>query len=399
LLRNERIAYVLEMNPESLVSSINGFVEAAGRGAGDVIPLLFNPRVEERFIGDAVALGVSFNALVAAAGKGAANAVTLLKAERVLTVFLNKPEFVTSVFSSIAEASGEYAGAAFGFLANPRITDMLGRETGSMVRRINTISVSCSDSAPIVFRFLARERIAEHFEEDPEGMTEFFSTIGKATAGGKDSAFELFDYLKFVQGFESAPAEAMENLKKIVDSAGQCAGDLFALLSKDRFAQAITERVSGGHLATCLVNLVNRSGKDTPMVLRLFENDEFAKRFIADPYKEEQIVNHLRSFAGNALPIGLEVLNAPEIAPVFADDPSVLVTTRFRGYVNNATAMPGITALDAMAAILRDRRVKELFIDYVRQEFQGGGEPDMLENQLLPALRAYMEKKKKSMIG
>ena len=393
MLRSQRIAYMLEMNPEGFINSIKGFVEAAGKAAGEVIPLLFNPRVEERFISDAVALGVSFSALVAAAGKGAANAVTLLKAEQMLTVFLNKPELVTSVFSSIAEASGEHADAAFGFLANPRITGMLGQNTGSMVRRINTISVSCGDSAPIVFRFLARERVAEHFEEDPEGMTEFFSTIGKATAGGKDSAFELFDYLKFVQGFESAPAEAMENLKKIVDSAGQYTGNLFTLLSKDRLSQAITERVSGGHLATCLVSLVSRSGKDTPMVLRLFENDEFTKRFVADPYKEEQIVNHLRSFVGHDLVKGLEVLNDPEIAPVFAEDPSVLVTTRFRSYVDTATAIPGITSLDAIEAVLQDKRVKGFFLDHVRQEFQGEGH-DVLKNKLLPALKEYLEEKK-----
>ena len=393
LLRSQRVAYMLEMNPESFISSLRDFVDAAGKAAGEAIPVLFDPRVEERLIGDAVALGRSFNALVAATGKGAAKAITLLKAEQMLTVFLNKPELLTRVFSSMAEASGEHADAAFGFLANPRITDMLGRETGNMVRRINAISASCGDSAPIVFRFLGREKVAEYFEQDPERITDFFSTVGKATGEGRDAAFELFDYLKFVQGFEQWPTEVMENLKKIANSAGSYAGDLFKLLSKERFAQAITELVSGGHLATCLVNLVNRSGRDTPMVLRLFENDEFAKRFIADPYKEEQIFNHLRSFACNTLPTGLEVLNDPEIAPVFAADPSVLVTTRFRGYVNSATAIPGVTAYDAMEAILKDRKVKELFIRHVGQEFEGEGH-DVLENELLPALRAYAEEKK-----
>ena len=88
-------------------------------------------------------------------------------------------------------------------------------------------------------------------------------------------------------------------------------------------------------------------------------------------------------------------LDYPDVASVFAEDPSVLVTTRFRAYINNATAIQGISALDAMEAILRDKIVKELFIDYVRQEFQGGGDPSFLANRLLPALRSYLEKKKK----
>jgi hypothetical protein len=65
---------------------------------------------------------------------------------------------------------------------------------------------------------------------------------------------------------------------------------------------------------------------------------------------------------------------------------------RFRNYVNNATAIPDITAYDAMDAILKDRKVKELFIDYVRQEFSEGRNPRMLENELLPTLRAYMKR-------
>ena len=124
------------------------------------------------------------------------------------------------------------------------------------------------------------------------------------------------------------------------------------------------------------------------MVLQLFENDEFTRRFISDPYKEEQIVNHLRSFVGKDLAKGLEVLNDSEIAPVFAEDPSVLVTTRFRSFVNNATAIPGVSVFDAMEAILKDRTLKELFISHVRGEFEGGH--DVLENELLPALRAYL---------
>jgi hypothetical protein len=74
---------------------------------------------------------------------------------------------------------------------------------------------------------------------------------------------------------------------------------------------------------------------------------------------------------------------------VFAADPSVLVTTRFRSYVNNATAIPDVSAFDAMEAILKDGTLKELFISHVRQEFEGEGH-DVLENELLPALRAYI---------
>ncbi len=63
LLRNQRIAYMLEMNPESLIISINAFVDTAGKGAEAAIPLLFDERVEDRFVDDAVALGESFNSL------------------------------------------------------------------------------------------------------------------------------------------------------------------------------------------------------------------------------------------------------------------------------------------------------------------------------------------------
>jgi hypothetical protein len=313
-----------------------------------------------------------------------------------LNMFLESPGRVISLFSSIAKASGNYADAAFGFLANPRMAAMLEKDPDGMMRRLGAISVSSGDSAPIVLGFLGREGVATRFEQDPGKMADFFSMIGKTVAEGKKGTFAMFANPKFAEGFEEWPEQAMENLKKIADSAGPYAGDIFTLLSKDRFAQAITELVSGAHLATCLVNLVNSSGKDTPMVTRLFESDEFTKHFINDPYREEQIVEHLRSFAGHDFAKGLEVLNDPEIAPVFAEDPSVLVTTRFREYVDNATAIPGISAMDAMEAILKDKKVKELFIDYVRQELHGGGEPGMLENKLLPAFRAYMEKKKKS---
>jgi len=44
---------------------------------------------------------------------------------------------------------------------------------------------------------------------------------------------------------------------------------------------------------------------------------------------------------------------------------------------------------------LEDKLVKVLFVNYVRQEFHGGAEPHMLENELLPALRMYLEKKTK----
>jgi len=394
ILRSQRIAYMLEMNPEGFISFLRGFVEAAGKAVGEAIPLLFDSRVEERFVSDSVALGRSFNSLIAAAGKGASKAIALLGRSQMLSAFLEDPNRVIGVFSAVADASGDHADAAFGFLANPRITNMLGQRTGGMVRWTSIISASCGDSAPIVFRFLTRERVAEYFEQDPERITDFFSTIGKATDGGKSAAFELFDYLKFVQGFEKWPTEVMENLEKIANSAGPYASNLFRLLSKDRLTQAITELVSGAHLATCLVNLVNRSGRDTPMVLQLFDNDEFTKRFISDPYKQEQIINHLRSFVDKDLAKGLEVLNDREIASVFAADPSVLVTTRFRSYVNNANAKFGVSPFDAMEAILINGTLKELFIRHVGQEFEGEGH-DVLENELLPALRAYMEEEKK----
>ncbi len=394
LLRKPKIAYMLEVNPESFIISLNAFVDVAGKAAELVIPLVFDERVEERFIGDSVALGESFNQLVNAAGKGAVEAVDLLKRGRMLHVFLEKPELVIDVFSSISRVNGEYAYAAFGFLANPRIADMLGEDTGGLLRRVDAILASSGDSAPLVFGFLGREKVAEHFEQDPDGMTDFFTAIGKATDGGKDAALVMLSNPRFVQGFESWPKETMENLKTIADSSGPYAADVLKLLSKDRFAQAITELVCGRHLATCLVNLVESSGKETPMVLRLFESDKFAEQFISDPYREVQIVSHLRSFAGKDFTTGIEILNDPEIASVFSEDPSVLVTTRFRAYVNNATAILGATVFDSMEAILEDNRVKELFTDYVRQEFHGG-EPGKLEKELLPALRMYMEKKKK----
>jgi hypothetical protein len=394
LLRRQRIAYLLEMNPESLVSSINGFVKAAGKAAGAAVPLIFDGRVEERFVDDAVALGKSFNSLIEAAGQGASRAISLLSTGGMLNKFLENPGRIINLFSSIAKASGNHADAAFGLLANPRMTAMLDKDPEAIVQRLSAISASSGDSAPIIFAFLGKEGVAARFQQDPDKMADFINMIGKTTDGGKKDAFAMFANPKFAQGFESWPEQAMENLEKIADSAGPYAGDIFTLLSKDRFAQAITELVTGEHLATCLVNLVNNSGKDTPMVMRLFESDEFTKHFINDPYREVQIVEHLRSFAGHDLAKGLEVLSDPEIAPVFAPDPSVLVTTRFRAYVNSATAIPGISAMDAMDAILKDEKVKEFFNDYVRQELHGGGEPGMLENKLLPAFRAYIEKKK-----
>ena len=391
LLRNQRIAYMLEMNPESLIISMNAFVDTAGKGAEAAIPLIFDERVEDRFVNDAVALGESFNSLVTAAGEGASKAIASLGKGGMLDRFLENPEPVINVFSSIARVSGGYADAAFGFLANSRVAVMFENDTDGMVHRLSALAASCGDSAPVVFGFLGKEKVAELFEQNPDGMVEFFAAIGTAARGKKD-ALGMFANSKFIQGFEEWPEETMENLRDIANSAGPYAGDIFALFSKDRLAQTITELVSGKHLAKCLTDLVNGSGKDTPMVLRLFESDEFAKQFINDPYKEEQIVSHLRSFTGNDLALGLEVLNDPEIAPVFSDDPSVLVTTRFRAYVNEATAIPGISVFHSLVAILEDRKVKGLFIDYVRQEFHGGGDPHMLENDLLPALRAHMDR-------
>ncbi len=299
------------------------------------------------------------------------------------------------MFSSIARANGEHASAVFNLLANPHMAAMLEKNPVGILQRLSALSALFGDSAPIIFEFMGKEKIAARYEQDPNGMFDFFKTIRKTTTGEEKGTFDMFANPKFIQGFEEWPENAMENLKTIGDSVGPYAGNIFRLFSKDRMAQTITELVNGKHLATCLTNLVNSSGKDAPMVLRLFESDEFTKQFINDPYKEVQIVSHLRSFAGKDFVKGLEVLNDPEIAPVFAEDPSVLVTTRFRYYVDNATAIPGISALDAIESVLEDKKVKELFIDYVRQEFHGGGQTGMLENELLPAFRAYMEEKKR----
>ncbi len=393
LLRKQRIAYVLEMNPEHVINSFKGFIEAVGKNGEIAIPLIFNERVEERFIRDAATLGKSFNELITCAGKGASKVISLLSMKDMLDMFLDNSEKVTSLFSSITRATGEHADAAFDFLSNPTIARMLRETPDAIVKSLGSIVTSSGDSAPMVFGFLGKEKLAAHFEQNPVEMIDFFSMIGKAAEGGKKDAFTMFANPKFIQGFESWPEQTMENLKKIDDSAGSYAGDIFMLFSKERFAQAITELVTGEHLATCLASLANNSGKDTPTVLQLFESDEFTKLFINDPYKEMQIVNHLRSFAGNDFAKGLEVLNDPEIAPAFAEDPSVLVTTRFRYYVNTATAMSGVRTLDAMDAILKDRKVKELFIEYVRQEFHGGGKIGMLENELIPAFRTYLERK------
>jgi len=393
LLNREKIAYMLEMNPEKLISSINGFIEAAGKGTGAAIPLIFDERVEEQFVNDAAALGKSFNSLFIAAGEGASKAFSLLSKVGVLSMFLENPERVISLFSFIAKASGEYTDAAFDLLANPHMNAMLVSDPDGMVQRLSAISASSGDSAPIIFGFLGKEGVAARFEQDPDSMVDLISMIGKTATGSKKGAFAMFANQKFVQGFAEWPEVAIENLKKIADSTGLYTEDIITLLSKDRFAQAITELVNGEHLVTCLANLVNSSGKDTPMVLQLFESDEFTKQFINDPYREEQIVSHLRSFTGNYLITGLEVLNDSEIAPVFAEDPSVLVTTRFRAYMDNATAIPNINSLDAMKAILKDRKIKELFIDYIRQEFHEEGDPHILENKLLPALKAYMKKR------
>ena len=391
LLRRQKIAYVLEMNPESLINSIKVFVDAAAKSAEAVIPLVFNEQVEQRFIQDAGRLGKSFNQLMTAAGSGGSKAISLLGGESMLEKFLGNPEQVIGLFSKIAEATGEHADAAFQLLANPKMMAMLEKNSDNMVQTLGVIASLYGDSTPSMFRFLGKEGLVGLFEQDPAKMVDFLIAIGKAAHGGTESTFAMFSNPKFIQGFALSPEQTMENLRKITDSAGPYAKDVFTLVAKDRFAQAITELVTGQHLATCLVSLVNSSGKDTPKVLKLFESDEFAKLFINDPYKEVQIVNHLRSFAGDDFAKGLEVLNDPEIAPVFAEDPSVLVTTRFRYYVNMATETPGVSAFYAMDAILKDKKVRDLFIDYVRQEFHGGGETGMLENKLIPAFRTYMK--------
>ena len=392
LLRKPKVAYALEMNPESLIDSFRRFIEAAGKSAEEAFPLIFNERVEERFIKDAAALGKMFNELVTSAGSGATKAIPLLRRERILNAFLNDPEKIIGLFSAISKATGEHADSAFDLLANPRIGEMFEENPDAMVQALGSIAASSGESTPIVFSFLGKEKQAEWFEQDPAKVAGFFGMIGRA-AGGRKDVFAMFANPKFVQGFGSWPEQTIENLKKIDDSAGPYAGDIFTLFSKDRFAEAITELVTGEHLATCLANLANNSGKDTPMVLQLFKSDEFAKLFINDPYKEVQITNHLRDFAGRDFAVGLDVLIDPEIAPVFAEDPTVLVNTRFRYYVNAATAIEGINASDAMEAILTDKKVKEIFIDYVRQEFHGEGKIGMLENELIPALRTYMEKR------
>ncbi len=391
LLNNQRIAYMLEMNPQSLIISLNAFVDTAGEGAEWAIPLLFDESVLDKFIEDAAELGTSLNSLIKAAGEGAPKAIALLRSGRILQKFLEDPGVVTSVFSDITEASRGYAKEAFDFLTNPKMAAMLEADPIVMVGRLKTLSTSCGPSTPVVFGFLSRERMATRFEQDPDNIVDFFKDLGETAADGKEGTFDVFANAKFAKGFEEWPEEAMENLKTIANSAGPYAGDILKLLSRDQFAEAITELVSGKHLAICLSNLANRSGIDTPKVLQLFQSDEFTKQFINDPYKQEQIVNNLRSFTDNNLTKGLEILNDPEIAPVFSEDPSILVTTRFRTYVNNATAIPGITALDAMNAILNDKKVKKLFIDYVRQEFHGEGDPNLLNNQLLPALSAYLK--------
>ena len=388
LLNTQRIAYMLEMNPQNIVIALNAFVDTAGEGAEATIPLLFDERVQDRFFEDAAVLGTSFNSLVKAAGEGTSKAITLLRRGGMLPKFLENPEAVVHVFSSVTEASGDYVNAAFDFLASPHIADMLEKDPGSMIQILSALVASYGESTPVVFGFLAQERMAARFERNPDGIVDFFSMMGKAASEGKKGVFDMFVNAKFVKGFEEWPEETIENLREIADSAGPYAADIFMLFSKDKLAKAITELVSGKHLAICLANLVNNSGKDAPMVLRLFENDEFTQRFIADPYREEQIVNHLRSFVGSDLTKSLQVLNDPEIQAVFSEDPSVLVTTRFRAYINNSTAAAGISAFDAVEAILKDAKVKKLFIDYVRQEFHGG-DSRILESELLPALVAY----------
>ncbi len=388
LLNTKRIAYMLEMNPQSLIVSLNAFVDTAGEGAEATIPLLFDERVQDKFFLDAVELGASFNYLVKAAGDGASRAITLLRCGGLLPKFLESPEAVIHVFSSITEKSGDHVNAAFDFLASPHIANMLEKDPDRMIQILSALSASCGESTPVVFGFLAREGVAARFEQDPDGIVDFFSMMGKAASEGKKGVFDMFVNARFVKGFEEWPEETMENLRKIADSAGPYAGDVFMLLSKDELTKAITQLVSGKHLAICLSNLVNNSGKDAPMVLRLFENDEFTQRFVADPYREEQIVNYLRSFVGNDLIKGLQVIGEPEIQAVFSEDPSVLVTTRFRTFINEATAKPDITAFEAMEAILKDTNVKKLFIQYVKQEFHGG-DSKLLENELIPALVAY----------
>jgi len=393
LLTKHKIAYMLEMDPKGLIESLGGFVKDAGKDAGAVIPFLFNERVEERFISDPAALGKSFNSLVKSAGKSAPKAIPLLRREGILNMFLDNHAKLVVTFSTIVKTAGKNSDAAFTLLTNPTICGMFEKDPGGMIQRISALSETAGDSAGILLGFLGREGIASLFEQDPEKLIRLFGMIGKSAGKDKKTVFAFFANEKFAEGFGSWPDQAMENLKKIADTAGPYAGDIFALLSKDRFAQTITELVSGEHLATCLVHLVNSSGTDAPMVLRLFESDEFTKRFINDPYREEQVVDHLRSFAGKDFAKGLEVLNDPEIAPVFAADPSVLVTTRFRAYVDNATS-EGASASDAIEAILRDKKVKGAFIEYCRQEFEGGGH-ELLEAELLPAFRSYLEKKKR----
>jgi len=396
LLNKEKIAYLLEMNPEKLISSINGFIEAAGRGAGAAVPLIFDERVEERFINDAAALGESFNSLFIAAREDASRAISLLGRGEMLGMFLENPERVISLFSSIAKVSGEYTDAAFDLLVNPQMNAMLVKDPDGMVKRLSAILGSSGDTAPIILGFLGKDGVAKRFEQDPDSMIDLISIIGKTAPGSKKGVFAMFANPKFVQGFAEKPDEVMENLKKIADSAGIYSVDIFTLLSRERFAQTITELVSWENLATGLTNLVTSSGKDAPLVLHLFENEKFTKQFINDPYRELQIVSHLRSFTGNDLTKGLEVLNDPEIEPVFAEDPSVLVTTRFRAYMDNATAIPGMNTSDALEVVLKDKKIKKLFIDYIRQEFHEEGDPYILVDILLPELRAYQEKRQKN---
>jgi hypothetical protein len=321
--------------------------------------------------------------------------VPFLSREPILTLLLEKPDQVINLMKLIAGESGEYTKASFDLLVNPKMTALLVAYPGPLMHRLNTISASAGNATPIVFGFLGKEKASAYFERDPDRIVELFTLVGEETTIPKYEAFALFSNERFLQGFTEWPEQVIENLKKVADDSRPYTGNVFKILSKDRLAQAITELISGAHLATCLSNVVKRAGAEAPQVLKLFENDDFTKSFINDPYKQEQIVSHLCSFVGYNLQKAFEVLGDPEIAAVFSEDPSVLVTTRFRSYINGATETLDVRVEDAMDALLKDTIVKDLFISHVRQEFNDEGDPHMLKNKLLPALNAYLTREKR----
>ena len=198
-----------------------------------------------------------------------------------------------------------------------------------------------------------------------------------------------------VQLFACDSVKTSRALVKVA-SSGKYAPKLLEIAASAELASYLIEKNSVSdieEISNVMLDIVKVAGENASAVLELFESNEIKIKLIEQRYtllRALQVVEGSAELKGSATGLMFSIIRNNDIAPIFAQKPLEIVN-KFRAVLQNMTIFPKEKPESCLDAIRKSSQVKKAFAEYCKVYMGGNEEMQIMEKQLLPALKRYFE--------